>query len=229
MLEPMEIGYLGHASFKIRGKTATVVTDPYDERCGRFPGDLAADIVTVSHDHSDHNRLSRVKGRPFVISGPGEYEVRSVTVVGVASWHDDQQGRLRGPNTIYVLEIDEVKVCHLGDLGHLLDPGQLDQIGRTEVVLVPVGGVYTIDAKTAAMVVKQLAPAVVVPMHYQQKGLDHKTFGQLAGVDDFLAQMGATGSLLPQPKLVLVKDKLPEELQVVVLDRWPTSKSHPTR
>lgn len=206
----MEITYLGHSCFKFKGKAATVVTDPFLSKC-------EADIVTVSHPHADHNQLSKVSGSPFVIDGGGEYEVKGVSVIGVASWHDDQEGAQRGPNTIYVIEIDGLRVCHLGDLGHKLSAAQLEEIGSVDVVLVPVGGEYTIDAKLAGEVVTQLDPWIIIPMHYQQPGLDQATFGQLAGVDPFLKEIGK--EVAPVPKLVLSRDKLPQETQLVVLER----------
>ncbi len=215
--QAMEITYLGHSSFKIKGKTATVVTDPYDVKCGKFPKDATADIVTVSHHHFDHDQVKLVGGNPFVIEGPGEYEVKGVSVIGVASWHDDSGGSQRGPNTIYVLEMDGLRVCHLGDLGHQLDEKQLGEMGSLDVVMIPVGGVYTIDAKTAAEVAKQVDPWLIIPMHYQQPGLEAATFGKLASVDVFLQEMGK--SVEAVPKLTISRDKLPQETQVVVLER----------
>lgn len=206
----MEITYLGHSSFKLKGKTATVVTDPFLEKC-------EANIVTVSHPHADHNQISKVSGSPFVIDGGGEYEVKGVSVIGVASWHDDKAGAQRGPNTIYIIEIDGMRVCHLGDLGHKLSDAQLEEIGSVDVVLVPVGGEYTLDATQAGEVVQQLDPWIIIPMHYQQPGLDAATFGKLAGVDSFLKVIGK--EVAPVPKLVVTRDKLPEETQVVVLER----------
>lgn len=213
----MEITYLGHSSFKIKGKTATVVTDPYDAKCGKFPKDISADIVSVSHDHTDHNQIKLVEGSPFIVSGPGEYEVKGVSIVGVASWHDDSGGSQRGPNTIYVVEVDGLKVCHLGDLGHKLEEKQLEEIGSIDIAMIPVGGIYTLDVKTAAEVAKAIDPWVIIPMHYQQPGLDDATFGKLAGVEAFLREMGK--QVAPIPKLVISRDKLPEETQVVVLER----------
>ena len=206
----MEITYLGHSSFKLKGKAADLVTDPFLTKC-------EADLVTVSHNHADHNQISKVSGSPFVIDGGGEYEVKGVSVIGVASWHDDKGGVQRGPNTIYIIEIDGMRVCHLGDLGHKLSDAQLEEIGSVDVVLVPVGGEYTLDAKTAAEVVQQLDPWIIIPMHYQQPGLDAATFGKLAGVDAFLKEMGK--DVTPIPKLVISRDKLPEETQIVVLER----------
>jgi len=209
---------LGHASFRIKGKTASVVTDPYDEKAGKFPKDVQSELVTVSHDHPDHNQAGKVGGSPFVISGPGEYEVKGVSVIGVPTWHDDQGGAARGRNTVYVVEVDGLRLAHLGDLGHKLTESDLGLMGPIDIVFVPVGGEYTIDAKVAAEVVKQVDPWVVVPMHYQQPGLDPAVFGKLAGVEDFLKEMAKEGSV-PQPKLTMSADKLPTEMQVVVLER----------
>lgn len=214
----VEINYLGHSSFRLRGKALVVITDPFDEKCGKFPRDIEAGILTVSHDHGDHNQIARVGGKPFVIDGPGEYEVGGVSVIGVGTWHDDNQGAERGRNTVFVIEIDGLRIAHLGDLGHKLTQEQLEEMGPVDVVFVPVGGHYTIDAKTAAEVVKQVDPWIVVPMHYQQPGLDAGTFGQLAGVETFLQEMGKT-DVVPAAKLAVSPDKLPQDLQVVVLER----------
>lgn len=207
----MEISYLGHASFRLKGKNVTVVTDPYGEKLGKFPDEARADIVTVSHDHFDHNN-TRLLSSAFIVNGPGEYEIKGVAITGVATWHDDKSGAERGPNTVYVMDIDGVKLAHLGDLGHKLTEKQLEEMGSIDVVLVPVGGVYTIDAATAGEVVKQVDPWVVIPMHYKQ------LLAELAGVEEFLQEMGKPGAV-PAPKYVISADRLPTELQVVVLER----------
>ena len=213
----MEITYLGHSSFKLRGKTVTVVTDPYDASIGiKFPKHMSADIVTVSHDHNDHNAANTVEGSPFVIRGPGEYEVKGVAIVGIGVFHDDAGGSKRGKNTIYRIELDGVSIVHLGDLGHTLKTDQMDGLDGVDILLIPVGGIYTIDAKIAREVVTAIEPSVVIPMHYNREGLDQKTFGTLAPVATFLIEIGKEG-ILPVPKLTVTKDKLPEELQVVVL------------
>lgn len=208
----MEITYLGHSSFRLKGKTATVVTDPYDEKLAKFPRDVSADIVTVSHDHFDHNSLKNVQGSMFNVQGPGEYEVRGVSIIGVHTWHDEKNGAERGANTVYVIEIEGLRVAHLGDLGHKLTQEQLDEMGSIDVVTVPVGGVYTIDAKAAVEVVRQVDPWVAIPMHYKQLN------PELAGVEDFLKEMGKP-EVVPVPKYVISADHLPTELQVIVLER----------
>lgn len=209
----MEIFPLGHAAFKLRGKSATVVTDPFDEKkVGiKFPKSLEADIVTVSHNHDDHNAVSAVGGSPFVITGPGEYEVKGVSVIGVSSFHDDQSGAQRGKNTMYRIEIDHVKIGHLGDVGHVLTSAQVDALDGIDVLLIPVGGVYTIDAQKAAQIVADIEPRIVIPMHYQSSN------AELAPVSAFLAAMNK-GEVAPVSKLVVSRDKLPAEMQIVVLE-----------
>ena len=215
----MDITYLGHSSFKIRGKTATVITDPYDAVAVglKFPKHVEADIVTVSHDHGDHNAVSQVEGNPFVIRGPGEYEIKGIGIVGLSVYHDDQKGELRGRNTIYRIEVDGVSVVHLGDLGHMLTSEQVDELDGVNVLCIPVGGLHTIDAATAVHLINEIEPSVVVPMHYGRPELNQKIFSQLSPLSVFLKEIGKEG-ISSQPKLVLSKDKLPAEMQVVVLE-----------
>lgn len=215
----MEITSLGHASFKIRGKQATLVTDPYDPSLVglKFPRNIEADIVTVSHDHPDHNYVTAVSGQPFVIRGPGEYEVKGVAMVGIATFHDEAGGGKRGRNTLYRIDIDGVSLVHLGDLGHKLTSEQLDALDGVDILLTPVGGFYTIDAGVAAQIVGDLEPKIVIPMHYNRAGLNQDGFGELQPVSAFLKEIGKEG-VAPQPKLTISKDKLPTELQVIVLE-----------
>lgn len=214
----MDITPLGHSSFKLRGKAAAVITDPYDsDMVGlKFPKHTTADIVTVSHNHQDHDFLSALEGTPKVVRGPGEYEIAGVGIVGIGVYHDNEKGASRGKNTIYRIEIDGVIVVHLGDLGHTLSSTEVESLDGVNVLLVPVGGFYTIDAEAAAALVHEIEPHIVVPMHYNRPGLSQKSFGNLSLVSAFLKEMGKE-DLSPQPKLSVTKDKLPEELQVVVL------------
>ena len=214
----MDITPLGHSSFKIRGKHATVVTDPYaSDMVGiKYPRSVTADIVTVSHDHADHNAVAAVGGNPFVVTGAGEYEVHGVGIIGVPSYHDSEQGAKRGRNTIYRIEIDGVVIVHLGDLGHPLSEQDIERLDGVDVLLVPVGGVYTINAAEAVKVVHDIEPAIAVPMHYLTDGMDTKAFGELSPVSAFLKEIGKE-DVPSQEKLVITKDKLPEELDVVVL------------
>lgn len=214
----MEITHLGHASFKIRGKHTTIVTDPFNpEIVGlKFPK-IPADIVTVSHQHEDHNFLERILENPVLIGGPGEYEIKGVRIIGIATYHDAAKGSQRGKNTIYRIEMDGIFLVHCGDLGHKLDDGQIDQLGDVDLLMMPVGGVYTISAKEATEIVHRLEPKIVIPMHYNTSSLNQSAFGELAEVSDFLKEMGREG-IKPQPKLTITKEKLSIETTVVVLE-----------
>jgi L-ascorbate metabolism protein UlaG (beta-lactamase superfamily) len=218
----MEITYLGHSSFKFKGKTATVVCDPYDKYVGFVMPKVSADIVTVSHDHKDHNTLLRVSGtsrrpEPFVIRAPGEYEVSQVGVFGWGSYHDQEEGSARGKNTIYTIHMDMLNIVHLGDLGHMLSDEMIENLGAVDILCVPVGGTYTLDAATAARVTKRLKPAIVLPMHYKLEQHDVEAFGSLVGIELFLKEMDAEkkDSL---PLLKVTEQDLPEETEVVVLE-----------
>jgi len=214
----MEIKFFGHSSFKIKGKAVTIVTDPYNPSVGfKFPK-VEAEIVTISHDHQDHNQRESVGGKPYVIAGPGEYEIKDVSVFGLQTFHDESQGEKRGTNTAYRIELEGMSLCHLGDLGHSLSSNQLGELNGVDVLFIPVGGVYTIGPKRAVEVITQIEPKIVVPMHYrvaEQKG--NETFAQLSGVDEFLKEIGEEVS--PQPKLMISLDQLPSEREVVVLER----------
>lgn len=214
----MDITYLGHSSFKLRGKSASLVTDPFEtNKVGLpFPKHTVADIVTISHEHEDHNAKRAVEGNPFIISGPGEYEIKGVGIVGIGVYHDDVKGGKRGKNTMYRIEIDGVSLVHLGDLGHELSASEVDSLDGVDVLFVPVGGVYTIDPAQASKVVHEIEPMFVIPMHYNRPGMDQKIFGDMTGVEAFLKEMGKTG-VLPVAKLSISNDKLPEEMQVVIL------------
>lgn len=214
----MEITYLGHASFKIRSKNVTVITDPFNpEMVGlKFPK-VEADIVTISHSHPDHNFPSEVGGTPVIISGPGEYEVKGVKIIGVATFHDNSSGSERGKNTVYRIYIDGVSIVHCGDLGHKFDDAQLEMLDGANILMIPVGGFYTIDGEEAAQIVSQVDPNIIIPMHYNRPGITQELSSKLVGVDIFLKEMGKMG-LVPQPKLIVTRDKLPVEPMVVVLE-----------
>lgn len=216
--EIMEITHLGHASFKIRGKTTTIVTDPFDPAMLgiKFPK-VEADVVTISHSHKDHNCPKEVGGTPIIISGPGEYEVKGVKIIGVPTFHDNSNGSQRGKNTVYRIYVDGISVVHCGDLGHKLDDSELEMLDGANILMIPVGGFYTIDAPVAAAVASQMDPNIIIPMHYNSPNLDQKTFSKLTDVGVFLKEMGKEG-IVPQPKLTITKDKLPVEPMVVVLE-----------
>lgn len=214
----MEITYLGHSSFRFRGKTASVVTDPYDPKMvGLKFTRVSADIVTVSHDHHDHNYVSVVGDVKRIINGPGEYEISGVSIIGIPTFHDEKKGDERGRNTIYIIEIDNLRVVHLGDLGHKLSEDVLEEIGTVDILLVPVGGVYTIDSDTAAEVVREIEPSITIPMHYFLRGMNKEAFGKLSGVDEFLKDVGLSVERLD--KLSIKKSEIQDDQKVVVLEK----------
>lgn len=218
----MIITYHGHACFKLKGKRGTIVTDPYNDSIGLSLPRLSADIVTVSHDHDDHSASSKVtassrRDRAFVIDQPGEYEVAGISVFGVRSYHDDVGGAERGENNIFTSLLDEIRVCHLGDLGHELTQEQLDSIGSVDILLCPVGGHYTIDPATAVKVIRALEPSIAIPMHYRTAQHDAGIFGEAAELDAFLKEYGVEPER--QAKLDIELSRLPEETQLVVLEQ----------
>jgi L-ascorbate metabolism protein UlaG (beta-lactamase superfamily) len=209
----MEINWLGHSCFKIRGRQASIVIDPYPPNLGYSLGKPTADIVTISHQHPSHNYDQGVGGEPRLITVPGEYEIKGVLIIGIATFHDAEGGQKRGKNTIYVMDVDGVAICHLGDLGHVLTAEQVEEIDDVNVLLLPVGGASTIDASMAAEVIRQLEPKVVVPMHYKTPVLNR----ELGPVEKFLKEMGIE-RLDSQPKLSLTPSSLPASTQVFLLD-----------
>lgn len=215
----MDIYWLGQACFKLKGKNSTVLIDPYDANFTglKLPKDLSADIVLSTHEHEDHNNtqaVGTVDGHePMVFKESGEYEVSGVIITGISSFHDNTQGSERGLNTIFHIILDGLNIVHLGDLGQSkLTEEQIAQISETDILLVPVGSIYTIDGKGASDVVAQLEPKIIIPMHYKIEGLKF----ELEGVEKFLKEMGVE-NVVAQPKLLITKDKLPEEPMVVVL------------
>ena len=209
----MDITWSGHSCFRIKGSNAVVITDPYSPDLGYSLGKPVARIVTVSHQHSGHAYVQGVGGEPRVISGPGEYEISGVLIIGIATFHDSERGKTRGKNTVYLMEVDEISVCHLGDLGHVLTAEQVEEIDNVDVLLLPVGGSSTINAPMAAEVVRQLEPKAVIPMHYQTPLLNR----ELEPVDRFLKEVGA-GQVQSQPKLSFTRSNLPASTQVFLLD-----------
>lgn len=215
-----DIQYLGHACFRLRGRDGIIVCDPYSRSIGLDLGRPTAHIVTVSHNHEDHNYLAGVKpmrDRLFVIDGPGEYEVSGVLISGVRTYHDKAKGAERGFNTAYVIHLDDVVFCHLGDLGHELSQAQIEEIGDVDVLFVPVGGGETIGPAEATNVISQIEPRVVVPMHYAASQLSFEY--DLAPLEKFTHELGIKEVTL-EDKLSLTAATLPPEgdkTRVVVL------------
>lgn len=213
----MEITYLGHSSFQIKGKDVTIITDPFDPKMVgfSFPQNITADIATISHDHGDHNYLAGIAGEPFIVNGPGEYEVKGVRVFGIESDHDSKNGQERGKNTLYLLELEDLAIVHLGDLGRKLNAAEVEELNHVDILMIPTGGTYTINPEQAAEVVTQLEPYIVIPMHYHPPEADSKLLKELAPVEKFLEQMGVEAAA--RNKLKMTKSRLPEETEVVVL------------
>lgn len=217
----VDIWWFGQACFKVKGKSAIVVFDPYDPAfTGLATLKIASDIVCISHQHQDHNNVSAVvpteEGKtPFVISGPGEYEISGVTISGIASFHDDKSGAERGGNTIYLATVDDVNIVHLGDLGQKkLTQEQAELLSVCDVLLIPVGSVYTISGLDAPEIIAQIEPKIIVPMHFKIPGLKFD-------LDDVSVFQKAVGreSLSAQPKLAVSVERLPEEPEVVLLEK----------
>lgn len=207
-----DIQYLGHSCFRLRGRDGIVLCDPYDRSVGTDIGRPSAHIVTVSHDHPDHANVAAVKPmreRLFVIEGPGEYEVGGVMIAGVRTFHDKHKGAERGGNTVYVIHMDDVVFCHLGDLGHELTTHQIDEIGNVDVLFVPVGGDETIGPSEAVSVISQIEPRIVVPMHYAQS--DQRSFtSDLVPLEKFAHEVGLK-EITPEEKLTITTTNLPSE------------------
>lgn len=212
----MKIRWLGHACFLITtGDGVRIITDPYAVGGGiqYSPIEESADVVLVSHDHDDHNNVSAVQGNPEVIRGTGVKTVKGVQFNGIGTHHDTSGGKQRGTNTVFCFASEGTKLCHLGDLGHVLTSEQVDNIGAVDILFVPVGGVFTIDASAASQVCGQLKPRLVVPMHFKTPGCAYP----IAGVEDFLKgkesvrRMGGS-------EIELERESLPTGTDIVLLE-----------
>ncbi len=176
---------------------------------------LEADVLLVTHQHYDHNNVKAVGGNPFLVQGPGEYEIKEVFVQGISSFHDSSLGKEKGTNTVYTIEAEDLKLCHLGDLGQKeLQPEQIEKIGEVDILMIPVGGVYTISAKEAVKIMSQIEPSIIIPMHYQLPKLKIK----LDGLDKFFKVMGIKKLDSLSKLSIKKKDISPEEAKIIVLD-----------
>jgi len=209
----MKIKWLGHAAFMITSDTGIkIITDPYktDERIRYGEIKESADIVTVSHEHGDHNNTAAVKGNPEVVREMAK--TKGIEFKSIPTYHDSVQGQQRGKNTIFCFEMDGIKVCHLGDLGHSLSDKQVAELGGVDILLIPVGGYFTIDAEVASQICYKLAPRIVIPMHYKTD----KCFLPIAGVDEFL-QGKKNIVRLSASEAEFKQGELPTETQIIVL------------
>lgn len=208
-----ELTWLGHACFRLRGRDVVLLLDPVGRHLGYDISKVRADIVTISHRHPGHNNVAGLKGDFAVIEGPGEYEIKDVFITGIRTYHDEERGAQRGHNTIYVINLDDLVFCHLGDLGHPLSSDHLDHIGTVDVLMVPAGG-SALGVDKAIEVISQIEPGIVVPMHYATSG---SVAQGLEGLDKFSRALG-----LHDPptldKLTVRKSDIPEQTQVIVLN-----------
>ncbi|HVB74998.1 MAG TPA: MBL fold metallo-hydrolase [Ktedonobacteraceae bacterium] len=217
----MEISWLGHSCFVLRGKNVSLITDPFSPQPGLPQAEtlklskLSAPIVTISHNHAGHNFVEGVEGNPRVVQGPGEYEISDVLITGVPSYHDAKRGAERGRNTIYVIHMDDLVICHLGDLGHTLQEEQLEEVADADILLIPISGEHVLGAAQAAEVISQVEPHIVIPMHYRPSTA---TGDGPDALDKFCREMGIE-SMNVQPKLTVMRSSLPVETQVVILSQ----------
>ncbi|MCH3950837.1 MAG: MBL fold metallo-hydrolase [Acidaminococcus sp.] len=208
----MELTYYGHSFFTLKSDEGiTIAMDPFDDSVGYPLPQVKAQLVLTSHDHFDHNNSSLIEDKRLVICGPGEFSYGPVRVMGIPAYHDAEQGKLRGKNTIYRIEVDGVAFCHCGDLGHLLDHQTRETLGKIDVLLVPVGGISTIDAHEAAILCHQIKPKLVIPMHYKTPCL---TF-ELGELEPFLEEMHAPAKN-QKHTFFISKYALPDNLRIVI-------------
>ncbi|MDI9479785.1 MAG: MBL fold metallo-hydrolase [Syntrophomonadaceae bacterium] len=208
----MKINWLGHASFLINSHGHRLITDPCDERCGYQPWHEAVDVATVSHDHYDHNAVDHLMGDPRIVKEElNPINVHGFTIQGFRSYHDKKQGQERGHNYIYKITAENMDLLHLGDQGTLLDESLIEQIGNVDIMMVPVGGRYTVDAAEAAVLVDQLQPRIVIPMHYKTP----QGTVQVAPVEDFLSRYD---QVVKCPVLTITAQELPKARQIIVLE-----------
>lgn len=217
----MLIQYYGQSCFKITSKPAgratddiTVFFDPFGKELGIRPPQGQADVVFVSHNHFDHNNIEALKGDPIVIDSPGEYAVKGINVIGVDSFHDMEEGAKKGHSTIFILEAEELKICHLGDLGSELNGKQLEEIDGVDVLFIPVGGNYTINGKKAAELIKKIEPAIVIPMHYKVEG----STAEIEDLQKFCSEMGNCPKEKTAKLNIKKKDLEGKSMEVVIMD-----------
>ena len=214
----MRIIWHGHSCFSIKTKSLwneeiNIVIDPFDEKkTGIKLHKLKADTVLSSHDHYDHNNIKAVAGDPFIIKNPGEFEIKNIFIQGIPSFHDKKNGAERGENIIFYLESEKIHIAHLGDLGHLLDEKQLSKLSKVDILMIPIGGKYTINYSEAIEIISQLEPKIIIPMHYKIPGLKI----DIDTVDKFAKEMGVDPNKKTD-KLKIAKKNLPTDRSEVII------------
>jgi L-ascorbate metabolism protein UlaG (beta-lactamase superfamily) len=214
----VDITWYGLSCFRLREGGVTVICDPYDKKAtGLTLPRLKADIVTVSHDRPGHNNVTAISGDPKVLNGPGEYEVKNVSITGLTTYHKANGNELAERNVAYFFDFEGFTVGHLGDLGQIPQQRQVEDLGEIDVLLVPVSGDNTLDAARITEVISLLEPKIVVPMHYRHAGLSNELMASLDPVDKFLKELGISEPET-ESTLRLTKTGLPEETQVILLE-----------
>ena len=209
----MNIKWLGHSCFKLTSEKGTVVvTDPFDESVGYPMPNVKADIVTSSHSHFDHNYFKAIKGNFEIVDSLGEQNIKGIKIKGVSTYHDEEGGAKRGKNIVFVFDIDGIRIAHLGDLGHVLTDMQIKEIGKVDIILIPVGGFFTINAKKAVEVMNQLSPKITIPMHYKTEFINFP----IDTVDNFLNLTG--GKKILSPSVDITKTDLEKDPKVIALN-----------
>jgi L-ascorbate metabolism protein UlaG (beta-lactamase superfamily) len=212
MISDMEIIWYGHSCFRLRGRDATVVTDPCPPTTGYKIGKLAADVVTVSSSGIEHNYRQAITGEPKYLTGPGEYEIGGVLITGVRT-RSGKENEPEGRNVAFMFDIDDIRVCHLGDLRRVPHADVVEQLGSADILLIPVGGGGTLDARAAAEAVSLLEPRIVIPMRYKTAA----STADLEGVERFLKEMGVEAKAA-ESRLNITKSGVPADTVVTVLE-----------
>lgn len=211
----MTITWYGQACFRLENKEISLLIDPFSKEIGLKPPKIKDQIVLVTHSHYDHNNLESLPDDAFLINGPGEYEVKDIYIKGIQSFHDKFQGQERGLNTIYFIKFDDINLAHLGDLGQeKLSESQIDALGAVDILMIPVGGIYTINYKEAVGIINQIEPKIVIPMHYKIPGLNIN----LDGVEKFLKELGLTPEKIDKSYKIQKKNLPSEELKVLLIN-----------
>jgi len=218
----MNIQYYGHSCFKLttkpfgRGQNDVIIFfDPFKKELGLRPPQGSADLIMISHDHYDHDNRDALKGDPIILDIPGEYSVKGVNVIGINSNHDENDGKDRGKNTVFVFDSEDLRICHLGDLGEDLNSKQLDLINGVDILMIPIGGKYTIDFKKATDIIKKIEPAIVIPMHYKMPG------SKITDIDDekkFCNEIGNCPRVKVNKLNFKKKDLEGKSMEIVLMD-----------
>jgi len=216
----MNIIWHGQSFFEIstkdiKNEELKIAIDPFDKNIGLKLPKVEAQILLITHNHSDHSNKKAISGSPFLIESPGEYETKGVYIKGVQGFHDDSQGKEKGKVVFYIIEVENIRICHLSDIGQKeLTSEQIEQIGNIDILMIPVGGVYTLDAKQAANIISQIEPKIVIPMHYQVPNLNLK----LNSLEQFLKEIGSSNAE-PQKKFKVKMSDIPKEtMQTIVFE-----------